>query len=147
MPNSLAARVRASRLFGSLWRYTITGGLSAVIDVGGFALLAPVLPSLPAAVLAWAIAAVFNYVTSSVFAFPTPLGWGRFFAFFVSASLGMVVNVSVTMALLAFASPPAWAAKLGGVGVAFVFNFLINYLVVFARREPAEERTLSHPTS
>lgn len=111
-----------------------------MVDVGGFALLAPVMPDLPAAILSWAIAAVVNYVTTSLFAFPTPLGLGKFLAFFFSASLGVVVNVGVTMTLLAFVTNAPWLAKVGGVAVAFVFNFLINYLFVFSRNRPRRGR-------
>lgn len=134
MPNLLPARVHSSRLFASFWRYFITGGLAAVVDIGAFMLFEPMMPALPAAVLAWSIAAVFNYLTSSVFAFGAPLGWRRFVAFFGSASLGMMVNVGITMALLSLLATPAGLAKLGGVAVAFVFNFLVNYLLVFAQR-------------
>lgn len=116
--------------------YALTGGTAAVVDIGGFHLLAQVLPGvlLPATV-SFMAAAVVNYLLTSRWVFRRD--WrslrqaARFFGF---ACVGLAINAGMTW-LLASVLPPT-LAKAGGVGIAFGANFLMNALWVFGLKPP-----------
>lgn len=120
-------------LLKRLGGYVATGGAAAVVDAGGFAALTWLgVAPLPAAVASFALAAILNFQLSARFVFghaPT----GRAFAVFVAAALvGLSVNVGVTLAILRHVDGvPAVLAKVGGIGVAFFVNFVLNQWVVF----------------
>jgi len=113
-------------------RYGLTGGAAAVVDLGLFALLCPaVLAVAPAATISFLAAVGVNYTLTSRFVFANSLNGKRFYRFFGFALLGLLINVSVTVvvARLAPVSPPL--AKVTGIGVAFLFNYLFNAKFVF----------------
>ncbi|TFZ04918.1 GtrA family protein [Ramlibacter rhizophilus] len=113
--------------------YVLTGGLAAVVDIGGFHLLSARMDGvLVPAVLSFLAAAVVNYLLSSVFVFGRDWRSARRAGLFiVFASIGLAINAGSTW-LLASSLPiaPTWA-KVGGVGIAFAANFLMNALIVF----------------
>lgn len=113
--------------------YLVTGGLAAVVDIGGFHLLAPHFEGvLLPAVLSFLVAAVVNYTLSSVKVYRRD--WRsprRALLFLLFACVGLSINASVTWALATALPIPATLAKVGGVGVAFVANFLMNTFIVF----------------
>ncbi len=113
--------------------YLMTGGLAAVVDIGLFHLLAPRLGGLLLpAVCSFLVAAVVNYTLSSVWVYQR--AWRslrRAGLFLLFASLGLAVNAGATWYLGSQWLLPATLAKVGGVGIAFVMNFLLNTLVVF----------------
>lgn len=122
--------------------YAVTGGVAAVVDIGGFHLLTlawPFLPQWPAvmvpAALSFALAAVVNYLLTSRWVFGRD--WrdlGQALRFFGLACVGLAINSTMT-ALLALALHPT-LAKAGGVAVAFGANFLMNALWVFGPGRP-----------
>lgn len=115
-------------------RYIVTGGLAAVVDVTGFYLfISASFPVFLAAAMSFFVAAVVNYNLTARFVFGADAGGRRFFAFLVGALIGLGINVSVTVALTTVVMMPPVLAKIGGIGVAFVLNFLINSYFVFAR--------------
>lgn len=113
--------------------YLMTGGLAAVVDIGLFHLLAPRLDGLLLpAVCSFLVAAVVNYTLSSVWVYQRAWrSWRRAGLFLLFASLGLAVNAGATWYLGSQWPLPATLAKVGGVGIAFVMNFLLNTLVVF----------------
>ncbi len=94
------------------------------------------LPIRVAASLSFCVAAAVNYLLTSTFVFRTTRTLRGFGLFFVVALLGMSINVGVTV----FGAPfiplgPVLSpvlAKVGGIGVAFLFNFWLNSVFVFA---------------
>lgn len=122
-----------SGLLGTrLFRYFLTAGIAAIVDVGGFALLCLTpLPVVVSATTSFCIAAVVNYLLSSRLAFqavPTLHGFGLFL---VAAVGGLLVNVSVTLLGTKYLALAPVFAKIAGVGTAFLVNFWINLRVVF----------------
>ncbi|HLG46684.1 MAG TPA: GtrA family protein [Reyranella sp.] len=119
-----------------LLRYGVTGGIAAIVDAGGFALLlAAGLAVAAAGTLSFCIAALVNYGLSSRFVFArsaTPQG---FVLFFVAALIGLSVNLGVTLAGVYLAGLVPIVAKIVGIGTAFLVNFALNLLIVF--RPPA----------
>lgn len=117
----------------TLLRYGLTGGLAAVVDLGGFAmLLATGVPLALAAALSFLVATVVNYLLSAAFAFGAAISLRGYLRFLAVAALGLVVNVGVTVLADALGVPPV-LAKLVGIGVAFFVNFLLNLVLVFPR--------------
>lgn len=118
--------------------YAVTGGLAAVVDIGGFHLLAAHLPGvlLPAA-LSFTLAAGVNYLLTSRWVFGRD--WRdlrQALRFFGLACVGLAINTAVTT-LLALSLHPT-LAKAGGVALAFGANFLMNALWVFGLRSPGD---------
>lgn len=113
-------------------RYLLTGGAAAAVDIAGFALgLELGLPLIPAATLSFVAGTVVNYLLTARYVFGHARSLRGYLKFSAVATIGLVINVSLT-ALLATHTPlSAIAAKVVGIGVAFVFNFAINALVVF----------------
>jgi putative flippase GtrA len=111
--------------------YLFTGGAAAIVDVGGFwGLHAAGLAIAPAAILSFCLAAVVNYLLTSRFVFSQRAGLRRFALFFAFALVGLTINASVTTAVALLGVFPV-LAKVAGVAVAFVANFLMNALIVF----------------
>jgi putative flippase GtrA len=115
--------------------YAMTGGTAALVDIGGFRLLSSVsTPIIVAATCSFCVAAVVNFLLSSRWVFRAPATGGAFLVFFLGASLGLLVNVSVTTFGASYLDLPRTLAKTVGVGTAFLVNFWINANVVFPER-------------
>lgn len=116
----------------------MTGGLAAVVDIGGFGLLhAWGLQIMLAASLSFTIAAVVNYQLSSRYVFGGNPNQRQFYQFFVVALIGMAINVSLTIWLLHHTALYPIVAKLIAVGITFVVNFLLVYFIVFKEKKSA----------
>ena len=113
-------------------RYFLTGGVAAIVDAGGFALLHYLgVATAPAAVASFAFAAVVNFLLTARFVFgQRPTGRG-FTLFLLAALIGLTVNVGVTIAVVELFGLPPIVAKIIGIGTAFSLNFLMNLRVVF----------------
>jgi putative flippase GtrA len=118
-----------------VWRllqYAVTGGVAAVIDAGGFVLLVNAkLNIIAAGCLSFCIAALVNYALTSQFVFNREATLRGFAPFMAGALVGLTVNVSITSMGMFLAGLPALAAKLVGIAIAFIVNFLINTHIVF----------------
>lgn len=119
----------AQRGFG----YLLVGGMAAIVDIGLFHVIsansnAVMLP----AVLSFMVAAAFNYALSSVWVFRRQWrSWRRLSLFLLFAIVGLSINAGVTWWLASqFPIAPTFA-KVGGVGIAFSVNFLMNTFIVF----------------
>ncbi len=131
------------RLRGQGARYLLTGGSAAVVDIAIFALELRLGVSLvPAATLSFVAGTMVNYWLSARHVFGQARSLRGYVKFSAVAVLGLVVNVTLT-ALLAASTPlPPVAAKIVAIGVAFVFNFTLNALVVF-RNPPVDDKSKS----
>ena len=113
--------------------YLLVGGLAAVVDIGLFHLLVSraegvLLP----AVASFMVAAVVNYSLSSIWVYRRQ--WRsirRATTFLLFALVGLSINAGATWWLVHSLPVPATLAKVGGVGIAFVVNFLMNTFIVF----------------
>lgn len=112
--------------------YAMTGGIAAIVDAGGFALLVNSGFGVAASgVLSFCIAAVVNYLLTSRFVFNFEASLHGFALFFSGALVGLSVNVGLTLlGVFVFGLEPL-VAKLIGIATAFFVNFLINLRVVF----------------
>jgi putative flippase GtrA len=120
--------------------YTLTGGLAAGVDIGGFHWLAPRLqPLLLAAALSFVLAAMVNYTLSSLWVYRCRWRSMRRAALFLGfACVGLGVNAGVTWWLASTLPLHATLAKVGGVATAFGINFWMNTRLVFARAGPSQ---------
>jgi putative flippase GtrA len=118
-----------------LLQYGVTGGIAAVVDAGGFVLLVNAKLSIVlASCLSFCIAALVNYSLTSRFVFKREATVRGLAAFTAAALVGLMVNIGVTLLGIFTAGLPPLAAKLTGIGTAFIVNFLINLRVVFHTR-------------
>jgi putative flippase GtrA len=114
-------------------RYFVTGGVAAIVDAGGFALLHNFggLATPPAAVVSYAVATIVNFQLTARFVFAQKAS-GRGYLVFLSAALvGMMVNVGVTVCTERLFGLPPVVDKIIGIATAFSINFMLNLMVVF----------------
>jgi len=124
--------MNAAQTFSRLFRYGITGGSAAVVDLGLFSILCPFFLSVgAAATLSFACAGVVNYALTSKYVFDEKLGTRRFIKFSLFALVGLVFNICVTVLIAATTPLPLPLAKATGIGAAFFFNFWLNAAFVF----------------
>ena len=126
-------RVADFRVARQAFGYLIVGGLAAIVDVGLFHILAARWEQVLApAMVSFLLAAVVNYALSSIWVYRRQ--WRslrRASMFLLFALIGLTINAGVTWYLAAnFAVFPT-LAKVGGVGIAFIANFLMNTFIVF----------------
>jgi putative flippase GtrA len=125
-----------THLHTKLFRYFLTAGTAAVVDVGGFAALCALhVPIAPSAVASFCAATVVNYLLTSRYVFDRTATIRGFGIFFIAAVGGLAVNVSVTLAGSLYLGIAPVLAKVAGVGTAFLVNFWLNLRIVF--RPPA----------
>jgi putative flippase GtrA len=119
-----------------LIRYLVSGGMAAIVDIATFRLLHVTLDVelIQAATASWFVAMITNYLISSFFVFKLPIRWARFLSFSAAAALGAVVNVSTTAILANEQILEATLAKVAACGTAFLFNFCMNYFIVFRNK-------------
>lgn len=122
-------------LVGKLLQYGVTGGIAAVVDAGGFMLLVNAkLGIVVASCLSFCVAALVNYSLTSRFVFNRDATIRGLAAFTAAALIGLMVNIGVTLLAVFTVGLPPLAAKLTGIGSAFIVNFLINLRIVFHTR-------------
>jgi putative flippase GtrA len=114
-------------------RYVAVVGTAALIDLGGFLAILRLGPPVPvAAVMSFLIAAVFNYLASTAFVFRQPANLDHFGVFLTFGLFGLAINGSVTWFSHAQGVSPLFA-KMLGIGIAFIFNAVVNFTLVFGR--------------
>jgi putative flippase GtrA len=113
--------------------YLLVGGLAAVVDIGMFHLLAPRFSGvLVPAMISFALAAVVNYSLSSLWVYRRQWRSLKRAALFLAfASIGLAINAGATWFLANNLPIAPTVAKIGGVGIAFIINFLMNTFIVF----------------
>jgi putative flippase GtrA len=119
-------------MLSKLLPYAIAGGMAAVVDAGGFALLVNAgLGIAVAGVLSFCTAAVVNYLLSSRFVFGREASVRSFALFLSGALIGLSINVGLSLIGFYVLGLQPIVAKLIGIVTAFIVNFLINCLFVF----------------
>jgi putative flippase GtrA len=112
--------------------YAVSGGIAAIFDAGGFALLHRAgTPTALAAVVSFLVAALVNFQLSSNFVFMQAPSRRSFVLFLSMAAIGLSINAGLTVAISNAGGLPPEIAKILAIGVTFVVNFLLNYFVVF----------------
>ncbi len=123
-------------LLSKLVRYGMTGGIAAIVDAGGFALLIRLgLAIVASAAASFCVAALVNYWLTSRFVFGQGKSARGFVFFFAVALIGLAVNVGVTSAGAYWIGLPPLVAKIAGIGTAFLVNFALNLGIVFRIRQ------------
>jgi len=118
-----------------LLQYGVTGGIAAVVDVGAFVLLVNArLGIVVASCFSFCIAALVNYSLTSRLVFDREVTVRGLVAFTAAALVGLMVNIGVTFLGVFTVGLPPLAAKVTGIGTAFIVNFLINLRIVFRAR-------------
>jgi len=119
-------------------RYAVSGGAAAVVDIGGFSVLHSAhVSSILAAACSFVTATVVNYALACRWIFgasPSALGYALFLS---GASLGLVINVSVTAAGVSWLDLRAPIAKTVAVAVTFFVNFFCNNNLIFRGQSAA----------
>lgn len=112
--------------------YIMSGGIAAICDAGGFALLHHAgAATAAAATISFVAAAVVNFRLSSKFVFKQLPSRRRFVLFLSMAVVGLVVNVGLTLSAIMIFDLPPEIAKVFAIAVTFFVNFLLNVFVVF----------------
>jgi putative flippase GtrA len=116
-------------------KYFVTGGISAVIDVCVFAMLTGHRGSLVmASITSFIVAAIANYLMTSKFVFHKSLTFSNFGVFLVAATVGLAVNLGVTLVGAVFIGLTPTFSKICGIAIAFLVNFQLNARVTFRRK-------------
>ncbi|MFD1985999.1 GtrA family protein [Mesorhizobium newzealandense] len=108
-------------------RFAIVGLANTAIDLASFFLLLKLqMPPLPANIAAWFIAVTFSFVANGFWSFERNQAIRLRDAFLRFASLGGLISLGVSSLSIALFAGIAgvWPAKIGGVVVAAVLNFL-----------------------
>ena len=87
-----------------------------------------------ASCLSFCIAALVNYNLTSQFVFNREATLRGFAPFMAAALIGLTVNIGVTFVGVFIVGLAPLAAKLIGIVIAFIVNFLINLRIVFHTR-------------
>ncbi|MBN9218713.1 MAG: GtrA family protein [Mesorhizobium sp.] len=108
-------------------RFAIVGLANTAIDLAGFFLLLKLhVPPLPANIVSWSIAVIFSFMANGFWSFERNHAIRLRDAFLRFVSLGALISLGVSSLSIALFAGPAgvWPAKVGGVIVAAVLNFL-----------------------
>ena len=119
---------RPQRSTGSkIVRFAIVGLANTAIDLASFFLLLKLqVPPLPANIVAWFIAVIFSFAANGFWSFERDRAIRLRDAFLRFVSLGALISLGVSSLSIALFAGIAgvWPAKIGGVVVAAVLNFL-----------------------
>jgi putative flippase GtrA len=119
---------RPGRSTGSkIVRFAVVGLANTAIDLASFYLMLKLhVPPLPANVGAWFIAVTFSFVANGFWSFERNQAIRLHDAFLRFVSLGALISLGVSSLSIALFAGIAgvWPAKIGGVLVAAVLNFL-----------------------
>jgi putative flippase GtrA len=119
-----------------LFRYLLTAGAAAIIDIGGFAFLSAIhVPVMLAAACSFLMATVVNFFLSARWVFGAPANARGYRLFLSGAMFGALVNVTLTTVGVTSPDLPRIVAKMAAVAVTFMVNFWINALVVFRNKD------------
>jgi putative flippase GtrA len=121
----------------SLARYAVTGGVAAVVDIGGFACLsAASMPTVLAATCSFLAATVVNYLLTAWFVFSVTVSVRRYVTFLAGSLFALLINVSLTSTGVILLSVPRTMAKTIAIGVTFFVNFWVNARLIFNHPTP-----------
>lgn len=143
-PCDTLAQFQALRMLSALrlsqLRYFLVVASAAVVDLGGFALLAKLGAPVPiAAAISFLVAAAYNYFLISRLVFRQQSEIVKFGLFIAVGTVGLCVNAGITWMASALGTQYL-LAKIIGIGVAFFVNTALNIRVVFRRQSPVREK-------
>ncbi|TGQ71121.1 GtrA family protein [Mesorhizobium sp. M00.F.Ca.ET.186.01.1.1] len=108
-------------------RFALVGLVNTAIDLAGFFVLLKLgVSPLPANITSWFIAVIFSFVANGFWSFERDPTIRLHDAFLRFVSLGALISLGVSSLSIALFAGIAgvWPAKVGGVVVAAVLNFL-----------------------
>ncbi|MER8442189.1 GtrA family protein [Mesorhizobium sp. M1066] len=108
-------------------RFAIVGLANTAIDLASFFLLLKLgVPPVPANIAAWFVAVTFSFAANGLWSFERNRAIRLHDAFLRFATLGALISLGVSsLSIALFAGIiGVWPAKIGGVVVAAVLNFL-----------------------
>ncbi|ESY72406.1 GtrA family protein [Mesorhizobium sp. M1050] len=108
-------------------RFAIVGLANTAIDLASFSLLLKLqMPPLPANIGAWFVAVIFSFAANGFWSFERNRAIRLHDAFLRFASLGGLISLGVSsLSIALFATTVGvWPAKISGVVIAAVLNFL-----------------------
>lgn len=112
----------------------MTGGAAAILDAGGFGLLSHWgMAAYLAASISFIAAVILNYQLSSRFVFDKQPTANQFVKFLLIASLGLLVNVGITIWVMQAWDIMPILAKVIAIGLTFILNFMLNNYLVFTK--------------
>jgi putative flippase GtrA len=115
--------------------YFMIGGLSSLVEWAAFyaALSFAELHYIPASACGFAVATYVNYLLSARIGFRKGKLSGRseLALIYLVSGLGFVINVAFMAGMVEFLGLPVMLGKVGGTGVAFIWNFAARQFIVF----------------
>jgi putative flippase GtrA len=115
--------------------YFVIGGLSSLVEWAAFyvALSSIELHYIPASACGFAVATYVNYLLSARIGFKKGKLSGRseLALIYLVSGLGFVINVAFMAGMVEFLGLPVMLGKVGGTGVAFIWNFAARQFIVF----------------
>lgn len=117
--------------------YLFIGGVSALSNIASFSLLlAGGVEMTPAVVLAFAGAAVVNYLLCITILFRHKARWntpGEIFMYLVTLAIMGAFDIGITMNMVHWGMPPVWSKTMAAL-FGFVGNFVLRKYLVFPEK-------------
>lgn len=114
--------------------YILVAGMSALAEWSTFFVLTKMLSVFTAAIAAFFVATLANYILSRAVAFKSKRsGWEEIGLFFALSGFAFLFNLGAFALLYAVLGTPPMIAKMLGTGVGFAMNYAFRQFVIFAR--------------
>ncbi|UEM01402.1 GtrA family protein [Skermanella rosea] len=115
--------------------YVLIGGTAALVEWASFyvALSSFTLHYVPASICGFATATYVNYVLSARIGFRRGRrsAWSEIALVYGVSAVGLVINILVMVAVMELTALPVMLGKVGGTGIAFIWNFAARQFCVF----------------